>query len=297
MIMGLPGAGKSTVAESLSARGYERLNRDDTGGSLRELLPAIASGSSRIVLDNTYVTRKSRAAVIQTAWQRRLPVRCIWLATSLEDAQLNAAWRIVSRYGRLPSSDEFLSPSAQFRYQRELEPPDPSEGFTHVEVMPFERRHDPSLTNRAVIVWCDGVLWRSRSGRRSPASPDDVEVFEGRADVLRRYEAEGWRLLGLSWQPEIADETVSPSQVNESLARMRALLGVALEVEYLSARRRASGVLVPQTAPWPRRPLHPAPRARRVEVHLRRGRTAGSGIRAAARVSVSRGGGVLCGSR
>ena len=294
MIMGLPGAGKSTVAESLSARGYERLNRDDAGGSLRELLPAIASGSSRIVLDNTYVTRKSRAAVIQTAWQRRLPVRCIWLATSLEDAQVNAAWRIVSRYGRLPSSDELLSPTAQFRYQRELEPPDPSEGFTHVEVMPFERRHDPSLTNRAVIVWCDGVLWRSRSGRRSPASPDDVEVFEGRADVLRRYEAEGWRLLGLSWQPEIADETVSPSQVNESLARMRALLGVALEVEDLSARRRASGVLVPQTAPWPRRPLHPAPRARRVEVHLRRGRTAGSGIRAAARVSVSRGGGVLC---
>jgi aryl-alcohol dehydrogenase-like predicted oxidoreductase/histidinol phosphatase-like enzyme/predicted kinase len=232
MIMGLPGAGKSTVAESLSARGYERLNRDDAGGSLRELLPAIASGSSRIVLDNTYVTRKSRAAVIQTAWQRRLPVRCIWLATSLEDAQVNAAWRIVSRYGRLPSSDELLSPSAQFRYQRELEPPDLSEGFSHVEVMPFERRHDPSLTNRAVIVWCDGVLWRSRSGRRSPASPDDVEVFEGRADVLRRYEAEGWRLLGLSWQPEIADETVSPSQVNESLARMRALLGVALEVEY-----------------------------------------------------------------
>ncbi len=232
MIMGLPGAGKSTVAESFAARGYERLNRDDAGGSLRGLLPAIASGSSRIVLDNTYVTRKSRAAVIQTAWQRRLPVRCIWLATSLEDAQLNAAWRIVSRFGRLPSSDELLSPTAQFRYQRELEPPDPSEGFSHVEVLPFERRHDPSLTNRAVIVWCDGVLWRSRSGRRSPASPDDVEVFAGRADVLRRYEAEGWRLLGLSWQPEIADETVGSSQVDESLARMRELLGVAIEVEY-----------------------------------------------------------------
>jgi aryl-alcohol dehydrogenase-like predicted oxidoreductase/histidinol phosphatase-like enzyme len=242
MIMGLPGAGKSTVAESLSARGYEQLNRDDAGGSLRELLPAIASGSSRIVLDNTYVTRKSRAAVIQTARQRHLPVRCIWLATSLEDAQLNAAWRIASRYGRMLSPHELRAaakrdaaafpPTVQFRYQRDLEPPDPSEGFSHVEVMPFERRYDASLTNRAVIVWCDGVLWRSRSGRRCPASPDDVGVFEGRADVLRRYKAEGWRLLGLSWQPEIADETVGSAQVDESLARMRELLGVAIEVEY-----------------------------------------------------------------
>jgi predicted kinase len=177
MILGLPGAGKSTVAESLVARGYERLNRDEAGGSLRALLPAIACGSSRLVLDNTYVTRKARAAVIQAAWQRQLPVRCIWLTTSLEDAQLNAASRIVSRYGRLLSPEELretakhdtaaFAPTAQFRYQRELEPPDSSEGFAQLEAMPFDRRRDPSLINRAVIVWCDGVLWRSRSGRRT----------------------------------------------------------------------------------------------------------------------------------
>ena len=67
LIMGLPGAGKSTLAESYVARGYERLNRDERGGSLRALLPSITSGSSRTVLDNTYVSRKSRAAVVQTA--------------------------------------------------------------------------------------------------------------------------------------------------------------------------------------------------------------------------------------
>ncbi|HEX2341881.1 MAG TPA: aldo/keto reductase [Vicinamibacterales bacterium] len=242
MIMGLPGAGKSTVAESLVARGYERLNRDEAGGSLRALLPAIASGSSRLVLDNTYVTRKARAAVIQAAWQRQLPVRCIWLMTSLEDAQLNAASRIVSRYGRLLSPDELretakhdtaaFAPTAQFRYQRELEPPDSSEGFAHLEVMPFERRLDPSLINRAVIVWCDGVLWRSRSGRRTPSSPDDVEVVPGRAEMMRRYESDGWHVLGMSWQPEIADETLDPAAVDTAIARLRELLGIAIEVEY-----------------------------------------------------------------
>jgi aryl-alcohol dehydrogenase-like predicted oxidoreductase/predicted kinase len=231
LIMGLPGAGKSTIAESFVARGYERLNRDDRGGSLAALLPAIASGSPRIVADNTYVSRKSRAAVIQTAKERGLSVRCVWADTSLEDAQVNAASRIVSRYGRLLTPEEMrrarkkdvaaFAPTVQFRYQRELEPPDPSEGFSKIERIAFERRPEPSFTNRAVLVWCDGVLWRSRSGRRSPASAHDVEIVTECADVLRRWKDEGWLLLGLLWQPD-------PS----ALGYMREQLGVAVEFEY-----------------------------------------------------------------
>lgn len=40
LIMGLPGAGKSTLASRFVADGYVRLNRDETGGTLRALLPA-----------------------------------------------------------------------------------------------------------------------------------------------------------------------------------------------------------------------------------------------------------------
>jgi aryl-alcohol dehydrogenase-like predicted oxidoreductase/histidinol phosphatase-like enzyme len=242
LIMGLPGAGKSTLAESYVARGYERLNRDERGGPLRGLLSAITSGSSRTVLDNTYASRKSRAAVVQAARQRGLSARCIWLSTSLEDAQFNAVWRMVSRYGRLLAPEEIrnaskqdagvFGPTAQFRYQRELEPPDPSEGFSEIEIMTFERRRDPSFTNRAVILWCDGVLRRSRSGRRTPSSAQDVEVFAERGEILRRHEAAGWRILGLSWQPEIADNTLTSVQVDDGFDRMQELLGLAIEVEY-----------------------------------------------------------------
>ena len=143
LIMGLPAAGKSVVAESLVALGYDRLNRDNAGGSLSDLLPKldplIGSGSSRIVLDNTYVSRKSRAGVIETASRHGLPVRCLYLSTTVEDAQVNAVSRIVSRYGRLLEPDEMqtiskrdvaaFGPAVQFRFQRELEPPDPAEGF------------------------------------------------------------------------------------------------------------------------------------------------------------------------
>jgi histidinol phosphatase-like enzyme len=120
----------------------------------------------------------------------------------------------------------------QFRYQRELEPPDPAEGFSRIDTVAFERRHDPAMRNRAVIVWCDGVLMRSRSGLRVPASPDDVEVIAERGEVLRRYREGGWRLLGMSWQPEIAEGMRSPADVAATLTRMNEGLGVDIEVEY-----------------------------------------------------------------
>jgi aryl-alcohol dehydrogenase-like predicted oxidoreductase/predicted kinase len=246
LVMGLPGAGKSTLASSYVAKGYARLNRDEAGGALRGLLPALDrlldSGSTRVVLDNTYVSRRSRATVLATAWKHGVPVRCVWLATSVEDAQVNAAWRLVSRYGRLLTPEDMremskrdvaaFGPGVQFRYQRALEPPDPAEGFSAIETVTFERRRDPSYSNRALILWVDGVLRRSRSGGRTPSSPDDVEVLGDRGAVLRRYAADGWPLLGLSWHPEVAEETVRTDQVEATFTRTQELLGVAIDIAY-----------------------------------------------------------------
>ena len=246
LIMGLPGAGKSTLANTFVVSGYKRLNRDTAGGSLAGLLPAldglVASGSSRIVLDNTYASRRSRAAVIEAARKHRLPVRCVWLATSLEDSQVNAVQRIVSRYERVLDPDEMrqarkrdvaaFAPAVLFRYQRELEPPDLSEGFSRIEMPPFMRTHDISFDTRALILWCDGILWQSRSGRRTPGAPDDVEVVAKRQEVIRRCHTEGWRLLGLSWQPEIAEGTRTREQADGAIARLQTLLGLPFEIEY-----------------------------------------------------------------
>jgi aryl-alcohol dehydrogenase-like predicted oxidoreductase/predicted kinase/histidinol phosphatase-like enzyme len=267
LVMGLPGAGKSTFAERLTAQGYHRLNRDAEGGTLRDLLPALdaalASGVSRLVLDNTYVSRKSRAEVIRAASARGFPVRCVWLSTTVEQAQTNAAWRLVSRHGVLPGDRELEAlrkrdagaflPTVQFRYLRELEPPQLSEGFSRIETVPFERRHDPAFTNRAVIIWCDGVVLRSRSGQRFPTGPDDVDVPPDRAAVLRHYRDEGWLLLGLSWQPEIALGTQSVQGARAIFVRMNELLqsckpGLEIEVEFCP---HAAGP--PQC--WCRKPL------------------------------------------
>jgi aryl-alcohol dehydrogenase-like predicted oxidoreductase/histidinol phosphatase-like enzyme len=246
LIMGLPGAGKTTAAQALAARGYTRLSRDDEGGSLRNLVGAVArlveAGTRRLVFDNTYVTRQSRAPLLRAAAEVGLPVRCVWLSTTVEEAQVNAVARMLEKYGRLLGPEEMraatktdvsaFGPAVQFRYQRELEPPDASEGFSHIDVVPFERRRDPSSMGRALIVWCDGVLMRSRSGARAASSVDDVEVVAGCADVLRRYAEDGWALLAVAWRPEIADGTADAKDVDAAFARMQELLGVTMDVRY-----------------------------------------------------------------
>ena len=121
MVMGIPAAGKSTLTQQFVADGYLRLNRDESGGTLRGLLPelrrALQDGAPRIVLDNTYVTRKSRAEVIQAAGELGVQVRCVWLNTGIDDAQVNAVTRLIERYGHLPGDRE-LAAVAEDRRRR-----------------------------------------------------------------------------------------------------------------------------------------------------------------------------------
>ena len=151
LVMGIPGAGKSRVAEDYVPRGYVRLNRDERGGSLRELADALeeelASGVRRVVLDNTYLTRAARSHVIDAAARHGLAVRCIWLDTPLAQAQVNLVERLLERFGSLPEPEELralarrgdgvLAPASQMRALRELEEPSADEGWAAVERVPF----------------------------------------------------------------------------------------------------------------------------------------------------------------
>ena len=153
LVMGIPGAGKTRVAEDYVARGYLRLNRDERGGSLRDIADALdealGSGTRRVVLDNTYLTRASRSYVIEAATRHGVAARCIWLDTPLAQAQVNLVERLLVRFGELPTPELLRetsrrepgvhAPTSQMRAVRELEPPSTDEGLSNVEQLPFER--------------------------------------------------------------------------------------------------------------------------------------------------------------
>jgi diketogulonate reductase-like aldo/keto reductase/histidinol phosphatase-like enzyme len=234
LVMGMPGAGKTSVAEAMVASGFERLNRDAQGGSLADLLTPLddllASGQHRVVLDNTYATRKSRNEVIEAAWARGVPVRCVWLTTSIADAQINSIRRMLEVHGSLPSPNDirrlgktdprYLLPDAQFRYERIVEPPSLDEGFTTIECRDFARAPDVGEATAVILDFDDLV-----NGPAPPLRPDDVHVDAGRLEALQRLRREGHFLFVHAWRPQIERGETAREEVDVCFARLRELLG------------------------------------------------------------------------
>ena len=193
VVMGIPGAGKSRIAEDFVARGYVRLNRDERGGTLRGLAEALderlSSGARRVVLDNTYLTRASRSYVLEAAGRHGVPARCVWLDTPLAQAQFNLVERLLERLGSLPTPGELriaakrepglLAPTSQMRALRELEPPAEDEGWASVERRPVRARP---------------VRGRARRCPRRGDRPERARLGEGARAGRRKRTASRLRL-------------------------------------------------------------------------------------------------------
>ena len=227
LVMGMPGAGKTSLAVEMETQGYRRLNRDLRGGSLADLIPdldaGLASGHRRWVLDNTYPTRRSRNEVIECAWSRGVAVRCVWMTTSVADAQINAITRMVEVHGRLPTVEEirarakddprFLGPDALFRYERTVEPPVLDEGFTAIEERTFLR------------------LPRGDAGARVMAFDfDELMRSDKAATTLVDAQAEGWLLFAHAWRPQLARGQSTRESVDDELAQARSTLGAEIHL-------------------------------------------------------------------
>ena len=175
ILMGIQGAGKSVLVADYVSHGYVRLNRDQFGGRLDDLVPhlrqLLSAGATRVVLDNTYPTRLSRAPVIATGHAFRVPVRCRHLQIPLAEAHVNIVLRMLARYGRPLGPEEMKAhrksdpnlppPAALMRWAGSFEAPSLNEGFAAVDVVPFVRRLDPAHTEKGLLLDVDGTVCRS----------------------------------------------------------------------------------------------------------------------------------------
>ncbi len=203
LVMGIPGAGKTRAAEELLSRGYVRLNRDERGGSLHELAEALddalSSGTRRIVLDNTYLTRAARSHAIEAAMRHAVPARCVWLDTPLAHAQVNLVERLLDRFGALPSPGELrvlarrepglLLPTSQMRALRELEPPALDEGLSGIDRVAFVREPSGARLQPGVFVVAAAGAehgWRTQLADDQRNAPHLVFDWspDGRSDTL-----------------------------------------------------------------------------------------------------------------
>lgn len=242
ILMGIQGAGKSELVADFVSAGYARLNRDIMGGKLDDLVPKLmqllAGGQRRVILDNTYPSRVSRAPVVAAAYSQGVPVRCIHLQIALADAHINIVTRNLTKYGRLLGPDDLKvlvktdptlpPPMALLRWMSTFEAPSPQEGFASLDVIPFVRRVNPAHTKKGLLLDVDGTLRKTKSGDIYPKSADDVELLPGRRDILKRWLDDGYQLFFVSNQSGIASGQLDHATAQSAFARTMQLLDLPI---------------------------------------------------------------------
>ncbi len=270
LLLGFPASGKSTLAREHAHNGYYVLNRDTLGGNLDKCVPvaeeAFRKGERKFLFENSYGTIQSRAPVIAWAKGHGLAIECLWLTTSIGDAQINAVMRQIERHGHLLSLDELKAagkkdpnmfpPVVQYVYRKNFQEPKVSEGFEKVTTIPFTRQRDPVVyRNRAVFVDYDGTIRKVRgqdpkakkdaSGkklRQFPVDPSEVEILPNRAETLRRYAEQGYLVLGISNQSGIGHGTVTDAQAKACFDATNDLLGIKIDYLYCPHNMGPGGI-------------------------------------------------------
>lgn len=264
MLVGVPGAGKSRhVARELAGDGTVVLSRDREGGKVSSLLPkmeqAASDGASRVVLDCTFVEAETRAPFVAAARRIGAPISATFFDAEPEVAQFNVCWRMCERYGKVLRTEadyeavqkdpNMFPPAALFGMLKKLERPDPSEGFSSVDVVKATRWRLPDrFRNGAVVLDYDGTVRVTRSGRKYPLAPDDVAAFPEAARKLQVLAADGVLLLGASNQSGVAKDEPPMDVCRACFEETNRQLGVAVEYDFDYSR---AGPI----ASWHRKPM------------------------------------------
>jgi len=247
MIVGCPASGKGTLSEDYIKKGYVHLNRDKEGGKVSDLLPKmeqLLKQGQNIILDNTFPTIESRAPFIEIAQKNNAEILCEVMKTTIEEAQLNALFRMHDRYGKIfftagdikdsgVNDPNMFPPAALFRYRKEYQKPKKDEGFVDVNQVPFTRR-SRGYSNKAIILDYDGTLRDVKEGSpyKYPTKIEEIDILPGRKDVLNGHLKDGYLLLGVSNQSGIGKKKLTEQAAIDCFEYTNKQLGIDIEYYY-----------------------------------------------------------------
>ena len=249
LMSALPAGGKSTIVNDYVGQGFSKLSRDEIGGSLdadglvnTKLKDWIRMGKDKIIMDGTYMTKDVRKHVIDIGKANGFKVICLYLATSIENSQVNAVTRMISRHGKLfTSQDEYVKSkdpnmfpvAVLYSANKKFEKPTMSEGFDDIKVIPFKRKNS-GYTNKAVLFDYDGTLRKTKSGGIYPTDPSDIEILPGRTQKLNELKRQGYIILGVSNQSGVAKGNLTYEMADRCFKKTNELLDFDIDYRFCS---------------------------------------------------------------
>lgn len=245
VVIGCQASGKTSLTKELMTAGnYQLLNRDTEGGKIIDLLPKmeqLLKNKQSVILDNTFPTIEVRKPFIEMASRYQIPIRTVWLSTSIEDATFNFVQRAIGILGTFPEPElvkkskhpNIFPPTVLFRYRKEFQKPTIEEGFASVEERKFARKDDPTFTGKACFLDFDGTLRECVGGNgKYPIDKSHIVIKPNVAKTLQRYKDLGYILLGVSNQSGVAKGELTHQTAVELFEHTNKLIGHDIDVRF-----------------------------------------------------------------